>query len=186
MNPVAQARRVWMQTTPPSDPRDVGPWRLRRLWAFHDWVNLEIAARFRLPPGVERNKALGQMKSFILASVRELNARGFLLDGPALERFLVDKMAAIAKAQRERRIQNLWTYWATSWRTYVGLEADRLKRESMTARQHITTLAAGINPDDSMPAIVAAKHRAEEAEALRKHRGRTAKKQAEARQQTLF
>jgi len=192
MSPLQQARATWMQTKPPRtkdgkvDPRAVGRWRVDRLWAFHDWLNLEIAARFQMPAGTERQKALGQFKGLVLASVRELNARGFLLDGEALERFIVEKFAAIAEAQRKGGIRNLWTYWREAWRKYVAVEADRLKAESMDAGQHIAAFTAGLDPANSLPAIVAAKHALEQQETLRKTRHRQARKAAQAGQQTLF
>lgn len=162
-----------------------------RLAAFDEWLLLQMEARLDWGwAGTLKEKRLHQCRIQIDGMVIALWRRGWMLDGPRLADRITEMLDAIGKAQRGGQVRDFWPYFKTAVSRYVGLNAEEIQAEAMSAgaavgavfQQLLKRQAAG----PSIPELVA--QRAEETlrEKLARQRAQERRKQAEKSQLPLL
>jgi hypothetical protein len=172
-----------------------------RLPAFDRWVRHQLAARIDWTwAGDEaaKLKRIEQARAYLERIVLGLWRRGWMLDGRRLADHLTCCLNAIGHYQRSGKVRDFWPYFQTSVDRYVGLNADSIKEEAMSAGSHISQITTALlkataSPAQPLPALLA--QRAAEAgdakaETLRgrlaRQRARNAACKADAQQPQLF
>lgn len=173
MEAARSTKDVWLN--PAADSAD-------RLLAFHRWLSWRIAKLFN----IERDniKLIAQMRAIVLKSVRELNERGYLLDGSALADHLETQFGAIRQYHRTSKIKDLYAYWRTAWDAYVRTRAEEIRRDSMRLGMHISDYTSPYRP--SIPELESERHAESLRERLQNARRKAACKPPADPQQTLF
>lgn len=162
-----------------------------RLAKFDRWLIDELDHRLDWTwAGAAKVQRQQQCRIQIDGMVLALWRRGWMLDGKRLAARITEMLDAIGKAQRAEQVRDFWPYFKTSVSRYVGLNAEEIREEAMSAgaavgdvfRQLTKGLPAGL----SIPELVA--QRADETirAKLARHRAQEARKQADAAQLPLL
>jgi hypothetical protein len=136
-----------------------------RLVAFDRWLLIEMDARLDWKwAGNLREKRMHQCRIQIDGMIIALWRRGFMLDGRRLADRVIEMLDAIGKAQRGGQVRDFWPYFKASVSRYVGLNAEEIQAEAMSAGQAVGAvfqqLTRRLPAGPSLPELVA--QRAEE------------------------
>jgi hypothetical protein len=105
-----------------------------RLAAFDEWLLLQLEARLDWKwAGALKEKRLHQCRIQIDGMVIGLWRRGWMLDGRRLADRITEMLDAIGKAQRSGQVRDFWPYFKASVSRYVGLNAEEIQAEAMSA-----------------------------------------------------
>lgn len=183
----AQAERAWAM---PSERAE------RRLLLFDRWVRLELEARLDWSKaGEQKARRLEQCRIELENLVLALELRGWHLDGHSLAGHIRDALNDVGKAQREGRVKDFWPFFKSVVDRYVGVNAEEIREEAMSAGAHVgqvlgDILRAQTARERSMPELIK-ERRKEQGEAslrarLAQERRDDARHEADARQGQLF
>jgi hypothetical protein len=148
------AARVWMNQAQKPEAR---------LAAFDRWLLRELDRRLVwTSTGAEKVKRLHQCRVQVDGLVLALWRRGWMLDGTRLADRITEMLDPIGKAQRGGQVRDFWPYFKTACGRYVGLNAEEIQAEAMSAgaavgavfQQLLKRQPAGA----SMPELVAQRH----------------------------
>lgn len=133
---------LWMSTrTAPAE----------RLAKFRLWLVDEVENRIRWPQSKpQRVKEVYQAARFIEAFCRELAARGWLFDGPALVKHIRAQLDEIRAAQEAGRVQALWPFFKAVIDRYAGVRAEELAAEAISLRCHIGNIERNLLAAESL------------------------------------
>ena len=131
-----------------------------RLLAFDRWLLAELDCRLDWAwAGRLREKRLHQCRIQIDGMVKELWRRGWMLDGKRLADRITEMLDAIGKAQRGGQVRDFWPYFKAAVNRYVGLNAEEIQQEAMSAGAAIGAvfqqLSRRLPAGPSIPELVA-------------------------------
>lgn len=162
-----------------------------RLAAFDEWLLLQLEARLDWSwAGTLKEKRLHQCRIQIDGMVIALWRRGWMLDGRRLAARITEMLDAIGKAQRGGQVREFWPYFKASVSRYVGLNAEEIQAEAMSAGVAagavLQQLVRGLPAGTSLPELVA--QRADETlrAKVARHRAQEARKEAQKDQLPLL
>lgn len=119
------AERLWMNQSAPPE---------MRLPAFDHWLRRELVARLEWDwAGTHKEKRMEQCRIQIDTMILALWRRGWMLDGKKLAARIIEMLDAIGTAQRKGGIKDFWSYFKASVSRYVGLNAEEIQAEAMSA-----------------------------------------------------
>lgn len=105
-----------------------------RLVNFDIWLRVELEDLLDWKwAGLAKEKRLEQCRIQIDGMILALWRRGWMLDGKRLADRITEMLAAIGKAQRAGQVRDFWPYFKASVGRYVGLNAEEIQAEAMSA-----------------------------------------------------
>lgn len=108
-----------------------------RLLAFDRWCRRQLLARIDWTwAGAAKVKRVEQCRIQLETLAKGLWARGWLLDGAKLGKVVIAALDDVAKAQREGRVKNFWTFYASVVARHIGLHAEELNDAAKAAGAH--------------------------------------------------
>jgi hypothetical protein len=162
-----------------------------RLAAFDKWLLAELDDRLDWKwAGALKEKRLHQCRIHIDGMVIALWRRGWMLDGRRLADRITEMLDSISKAQRGGQVRDFWPYFKVSVSRYVGLNAEEIQAEAMSAGAAVGAvfqqLTKRLPAGPSLPELVA--QRADETlrAKVSRHRAQEARKAAEKDQLPLL
>ncbi len=128
-----QARRdaLWMKVDLPEEVRVAG---------YDAWVRAELAARLDWTwagDEAKRLKRIEEARVYLERLPRELNRRGWLLDGKDLAQHVVAVLDQMATYQRKDAVRDFVPYFRACVDRYVGLHAEELREQAMRIGRHV-------------------------------------------------
>lgn len=132
--------------------RSAAAWQLHggqapeeRLLAFDRWMRLELEARIDWRwAGAAKAKRIEQCRTCMERIVLDLWRRGWLLDGRRLAVLLVEFLDNVAKYQARGAVQDFWAYFNAAAQRHVGLNAEEIQREAMSAGAQMSQVVAAL------------------------------------------
>ena len=133
-----------------------------RLVRFDTWLRMELDARLDWAwAAPSKTKRLEQCRIQIDGMILALWRRGWMLDGARLAARITGMLDAIGKAQRAGQVREFWPYFKASVSRYVGLNAEEIQAEAMSAGSAVAQVFQQLaRKQPAMPELVA--QRAEE------------------------
>ena len=105
-----------------------------RIAAFDRWLVKELQTRLEWGwAGAHAEKRQFQARQKVCGMVIELWRRGWMLDGQRLARHIEKMLDAIGTYQRAGKVLRFWPYFEASVERYVGLHAEEIQAEAMSA-----------------------------------------------------
>jgi len=105
-----------------------------RLLNFDIWLMAELDDRLDWKwAGAAKVKRQQQCRIQIDTMILALWRRGWMLDGRRLADRITAMLDAIGKAQRAGQVYDFWPYFKASVSRYVGLNAEEIQAEAMSA-----------------------------------------------------
>lgn len=163
-----------------------------RLAAFDRWVRLELEARLDWTwAGAAKSKRIEQCRLELERLMKDLAARGWLLDGRRLAGLITDALDDVAGAQRKGQVRDFWPYFRACVGRYVGANAEEIREDAMSLGTHVGQVFEALARDakrkgPTLPELVAQRAGETLRERLARQRRREALKKAEAAQRQLF
>ena len=142
----AAADDRWLRERGGIDPEE-------RRESFNRWVKATLAKTLVWPTDkAKREKLIGQCAAEITVMVRQLRGRGWLLDGAALAEEVKACIQPIAAYQKAGKIEELFPYFRSSVRRYVGAHAEDIqalarRTGSDEGAQSMSSVLAGLGLD---------------------------------------
>jgi hypothetical protein len=157
-----------------------------RLIKFEQWVASELSKTLIWPDDSRRrDKLLGQAKAFIMEAVADMGRRGFLFQPKALATMIRDTLRTIRERQDKGLIHDLYPYLRQTWTSYVGIRAEELRQDSMSAGVHVSALVARLQPREISIPELADRERSERA-TLREAKAAAKKQSSHGSEPSLF
>lgn len=162
-----------------------------RLVRFDAWLRGQLDQRLDWAwAGLQQEKRREQCRIQIDGMVIDLWRRGWMLDGRRLAARIEAMLDAIGKAQRAGQVRDFWPYFKASVARYVGLNAEEIREEAMSAGAAVGDVFAALTRHaakaPSIPELVAQRSDETLRERLARQRAQDARKAAESAQLGLF
>jgi len=105
-----------------------------RMLSFDTWVLVELDYLLDWKwAGAAKDKRMQQCRIQIDTMILALWRRGWMLDGRRLADRITEMLHSIGKAQRAGQVHDFWPYFKASVSRYVGLNAEEIQAEAMSA-----------------------------------------------------
>lgn len=153
-----------------------------RLLRFDTWVRAKLETTLDWSwAGENKTRVIEQCRLELERLVGQLWERGWMLDGRRLARHVETALADMATAQAKGRVREFWPYFAAVVRRYVGLNAEEIQAEAMSAGAHVgqalqALLRANPGPSARPPSITELIHQRRAELAARRRAEATAEK----------